>query len=509
MTTPPTRASARPLHTLAAVALLLVALALAPRPDTAQAAPHTDQPIAAAVTDSLWAAGTATGGVNTSFVAACASPNSAEASASCFAGGPGTTWNMGKGGPFVVNAMATDGRRVFLAGEGDNALSCPVSGLGGKCTVISGGPMSGSQILSLAAGNGRVWLGRKDGKIYRCPSNISDLNQPTRLCTQLDDAGKRAVTSLVFANGRLYAGLANYGSESKKQGLLWSCDPDTANSCTTLDSYGATTANSLVAGGGYLWAGLDNGIIWQCDPQQANACINWREDYFVNGGISYSRITSLSYGQDFLYIASEQKVGRTNYPQVWSCGLDRKDNCDDLGTTWVYVDHVGYVGRPVAAGPSDAAAWTNAFWSAGDKEGSSMTQYGENLGFYANASSALTPTTQLVYVPADGPVGVGGVSVKVAGIYRLRAACTTDNGARARLRLAATGRHGLVARRTVNLCRAHRTGTKTTTVTVNRLLDPGRYIITARGAGLRTRTAVTVTKNHTTRVRLRLSPGRG
>ena len=491
MTTPPTRPSARPLLTVAVTALLLVALALAPRPDTAQAAPHTDQPIAAAVTDSLWAAGTDTGNNNhQSRLGACATPTSSQSLASCFSPSSLLSWQRGQGGPFDVNAMTSSGNTVVIAGGG-HALSCPVSGSVGNCTEILSGalspPKSDNDVLSLTANDQWVWLGTKSGLIYRCPTSTPDT------CVELDDAGKRKVTSLVFANNRLYAGLANYGIESKKQGLLWSCDPHTANSCTTLDSYGATTANSLVAGGGYLWAGLDNGIIWRCDPQQANACTNWE----TSGG----SITSLSYdGNNTLYAGVKRNAGGV----VWSCPLTPADNCATVvSRKSSTITAVAAAPRtPVTSGGCSPAP-CDVFWS--DSDGIS---YGQQPFTSYNGH---IPDTDLLSVPADGPLGVGGVSVKVVGIHRLRSVCTSDNGKQSwlRLRLTATGRQGLVSRRIVNLCRAHRTGTKTTTVTVNRLLDPGRYIITARGAGLRTRTAVTVTKNHTTRVRLRLSPGRG
>ena len=482
MTTPPTRASARPLLTVAVAALLLVALA--PRPDTAQAAPHTNQPIAAAVTDSLWAAGTATGGINNSILGACATPTSSQSLASCFSPSSLRSWPAtSDDGPMTVNAMASTGKNVLAAGEG-RKLSCLTSGLGRDCTSIKAGRADHAR--SLAANDRWVWFGTKFGDIVRCLADALDT------CKTLDDAGQRAVTSLVFANGRLYAGLAPYGSESKKQGLLWSCDPDTANSCSTLDSYGATTANSLVVGGGYLWAGLDNGIIWRCDPQQANACTNWE-----NAGEN-NPITSLSYnGDNTLYAGVKRNAGGI----VWSCPLTPADNCTTVVSKTSTITAVAAAPRtPVTSGGCSPAP-CDVFWS--DSDGISygqepFTSFGGDV-----------PAKHLLYVPADGPVGVGGVSVTVAGIHRLRAVCTADNGAQARLRLAATGRQGLVARRSVNLCRAHRTGTTTTTITLNRLLDPGTYTVTARGAGLRTRTPVAVTKNHTTRIKLRPTPGRG
>ena len=480
------------------VALLAATLALLPRPDTARAGQSSDQPAtAAAATDTLWAAGTATGGINKSSVGSCATPTSSLAS--CFSASSLRTTGSVVNSGSAVNAMTSTGSQVIIAGRGQ-ALNCPVAGVANDCTWIRAGELSPLKIkhavLSLTADDEWIWAGRRDGTIYRCSAKSPDT------CVELDDAGQRAVTSLVFANGRLYAGLAPYGSESKKQGLLWSCDPDTANSCSTLDSYGATTANSLVVGGGYLWAGLDNGIIWRCDPQQANACTNWE-----NSGGS---ITSLSYdGDNTLYASWMKRSGNSAYGILWSCPLTPANDCATVETgnqnaNITYGDVAAVPGAPGTSGGCSSDP-CNVFWS--EYTNPVTVNYGQQSS--ASYGAGKLTKSLLLYVPADGPIGVGGVSVTVAGIHRLRAVCTADNGAQARLRLAATGRQGLVARRSVNLCRAHRTGTTTTTVTVNRLLDPGDYTVTARGAGLRTRTAVTVTKDHTTRIRLRLSPGRG
>ena len=490
------RITVRPM--VAALAVLLVATAVGTLPRPAAAA------------DSVWTAGTDTGGVNSSFVAAYASPTSAAAYASCFASA-GTSWNMGKGGPFVINAMATDGRRVFLAGDGASALSCPISSLGTNCTPLSGPPMDGSEILSLAAAPGSVWLGRKDGKIYRCPTTGVDWNADARLCTVIDDAGQRQVSSLLWANGRLYAGLKNYGVENKKQGLLWTCDPLTANSCSTLDTYGNTTANSLAVGAGYLWAGLDNGIIWRCDPVKPNACDNWEN----SGG---EPITSISYSQDYLYaVAGSQFVmsGTRVTGVLWSCPTATKDNCTTLfGGQSRRVD----LHPSVAAGPSDIPGPSNVFWvggagadkrnqiaySAGDSRQSYLTTHWN----WGNVTYKTYPISQMLYLPADGPTGVGGIQVKATGIHRLGNPCTQRT--RLPLRLTATSTTGHTMRRVVNLCRAHRAGDTTLITPITTLLDPGTYTLTARTQGFHARKTVTVTKNTTTRTTVRLATrGRG
>ena len=90
------------------------------------------------------------------------------------------------------------------------------------------------------------------------------IDEYSGVCVQFDDAVNRKIYSLVLANGRLYAGL---GRDRSKNGLIWNCDPITANSCDDFNNPGKTDANALAVGAGapgYFWAGLDNGIIWRC-----------------------------------------------------------------------------------------------------------------------------------------------------------------------------------------------------------------------------------------------------
>ena len=85
----------------------------------------------------------------------------------------------------------------------------------------------------------------------------------------------------MLANERLYAGLGQEGKgEIKGTGLIWNCDPITANSCDDFNNPGKTSVNALAVGAagapaGYIWAGLGNGIIWRCSLYEADLCVNW------------------------------------------------------------------------------------------------------------------------------------------------------------------------------------------------------------------------------------------
>ncbi|MFM9106876.1 MAG: hypothetical protein ACKOWF_09270, partial [Chloroflexota bacterium] len=200
---------------------LLVVAALALLPLAGLGPGQGPRPVAAQTTsqDSLWAAVIRmTDSTNTtypSYYGACANPSSSAALAGCFS-------SLTSIGSFELVAMATDGVNVYYATYQNGGYSCPIAALGANCVRIMAGPWgSGSGgVYSLAAYDGQIWIGQKNGQIYRCPANIPDASQSSAPadCVLLDQAGL-AVQSLLLANGTLYAGLAG---TKKSQGILWS-----------------------------------------------------------------------------------------------------------------------------------------------------------------------------------------------------------------------------------------------------------------------------------------------
>ena len=130
--------------------------------------------------------------------------------------------------------MTTDGANVYHYNpdDGGSIVSCPISSLGDGCQSLGLTNLPESYPRSMAASPDYLYLGYglidKTGYIYRCPLDVS-----SDVCVQFDDAGNRKIYSLVLANGRLYAGLGKQGGT--EDGLIWNCDPITANSCEDFD----------------------------------------------------------------------------------------------------------------------------------------------------------------------------------------------------------------------------------------------------------------------------------
>jgi len=298
----------------------------------------------------------------------------------------------------------------------------------------------------------------------------------------LDDAGKRAVKSLLLANGRLYAGLQNYGSEQKKQGILWSCDPRAVNACKDLDSYGKTYAGSLAAGGGYRWAGLDNGILWRCDLNAKDACLDWD----TAGG----PITSVSYspeGHGTLYAA----VGG-DHGVIWTCSTTARDSCTNIFGKDNKDKDINVDGKSVAAGA-----------------GSVFSSTADGLYFgtskYSGATSNLNGA-KLIYVPAGGPVGVGGVEVHVSARKlgaKLAERCKAGKNPKAII--LAEGPKGMSKTVKAGACALARGGTVKQAFD---LLDAGVYTVTVT-AGKRTgQASFTITQDTTRKLNLKLKRAR-
>ncbi|MFM9108540.1 MAG: hypothetical protein ACKOWF_17780 [Chloroflexota bacterium] len=376
----------RRMRTIARGLLVVAALALLPLAGLGLGRERGPRRVVARASsqDSLWAG-------RGQYLAACANPSSPASLAGCFS--PPVLLP-----PVTVSAMATDGVNVYYATEFAGAYSCPIAALGANCTHIMAGPWpptvqkEGNSVNALAAYDGQIWIGQENGQIYRCAANIPYASQGSAPpgCTLLDDAGQRDVMSLLLANGRLYAGLAVYGlgEEKKKQGILWSCDPQAVNACENLDYYGKTYAVALAAGGGYLWAGLENGILWRCDLNAANACANWDTAGY--------QINSLSYdGEGTIYAAVYDALDAYGSTEgaIWSCPTAAANQCSNLIS--------GINGASVAAGDGSVFSSTSAGLNFGT---SAFTATSDNLKL-----------ADLLYVPAGGVTGVGGVLVKVLG----------------------------------------------------------------------------------------------
>jgi hypothetical protein len=454
---------ARGVLLLAALLLLpLAAMLQMPRQTAAQSAGQ----------DSLWAG---SGGS----VGACADPSSSASLSGCFASAA-TTWSEAD-----VAAVATDGVNVYFATEQNGAWSCPIADLGANCTQIMAGPwppqscgVSACPPVALAAANGYLWIGQYTGQIYRCPSNLPYFKQKTAPseCVLLDDAGHRPVYSLLLANGTLYAGLGPY----KKQGLLWSCSPNIVDSCSTLDSYGNTAAASLAAGGGYLWAGLYNGIVWRCDLNATNACDNWE-----NAG-NDNVVNSISYdGQGTLYAAIKGN-SNTSKGVIWSCPTAYANGCGNLIAN-VY-------GRSVAAG-------AGSVFSSASPGG---LHYGTSP---FTAASSTWQSSLLLYLPADGPVGVGGVKVTmIANRLNQKLETRCDQSPANKIRAASvtvTGPNGFAKTLRFDVC----TLSDAAVTRMFDLLDPGDYRVTVQAGKHSGEASFTIVPDKTKPVNVKLTRG--
>ena len=458
---------ARGVLVLAAILLLPLAATLqTPRESAAQSAGQ----------DSLWAVSGGTVGV-------CVDPSSSASLSGCFASAT-STWPGS-----YDQAVATDGVNVYFVGEADGGLSCPIAGLGANCTPIMAGPWphqscpsSGCEPVVLAAANGFLWIGQFNGQIYRCPSNLPYVKQnsaPSQ-CVLLDDAGQRPVYSLLLANGTLYAGLGAYGSEQKKQGLLWSCSPDTVNSCAYLDGYGNTEAYSLTAGGGYLWAGLADGRIWQCDLNIENACDT---DFETAGGY----VNSLSYdGQGTLY-AAIQSNGNKNPGVIWSCPTAYANGCSN-----VLSDASGH---SVAAGAGGVFSST---YPDGDLH--------FNTSPFTSENGNIFDSSILLYIPAEGPVGVGGVKMNFSAnrlSQKIENRCATP-GKTPKGIVPITGPNNFPKTMKVGACDLVQSGSMTHRVD---LLDPGDYTVTVQAGKHSGEASFTIVPDQTKPVKVKLTRG--
>lgn len=446
------------------------------------AAPSEEIPEAVEVratpTDSLWVAA---GASKDSRFAACADPASAESLSSCFAqatSGPSTS----------IVTTATDGVNVYFAGTG-GGVSCPVSDRGANCTHIMAGPWGAQNpnqpanfVSALVASGGQLWIGQNTGAIYRCPSNLpygSQQNMPSGCI--LYATARAGVDSMLLANGTLYVGVASTGKSERNQGFIWACDPQVAGSCTVLDTFGNRYANSMAVGAGHLWVGIgggSNGILWRCDVSATNSCDNW--------DTAGDWVTSVSYGQGTVYASVNSKKAKQANGVVWSCSTSETNACSNLLT---------------GIGAGAVAAGAGSVFSSNYQGSSATLSFGTSP--YTKATSQGVPWQSLVYVPASGAIGVGGLSARIKPTRSgrgLKRDCT-DMGANPTARIKVKGPHGVSVARTVDLCQfRHGKAIKE----MFDLLDPGSYVVTATAKRSKETTRVTVHKDRTTPVAITL-----
>ena len=320
--------------------------------------------------ESLWAV--STGGT----FSVCENPSSQASLDTCFSGDGGSS-----------SPMTTDGINVYryVPGDGGSIVNsiviCPISGLGDGCSdpttfggtlPVNNGPTDipvSNVPLSMAASPDYIYLGYQvaQGSIGTNPNNIMyrcPLDANSGGCVQFNNSGDRPINSLLFANEMLYAGLGQ-NSESGN-GLIWKCDPITANSCEDLDDPGKTDVSTLAVGAsapGYLWAGLNpgsenpnpNGIIWRCPLDEANSCVNWYE-------ITDEVVQSISF---------DAEDGTTFYAGTYN------DVTFSGGSIYTCSTNGGCT-RSLITGDavnSVAGGTSSVFWSLGDQTGSESPFY--------------------------------------------------------------------------------------------------------------------------------------
>lgn len=410
----------------------------------------------------------------------CADPSSPAALASCF-GSPLGTQGVN------VRALATDGVNVYFAGV-DGGLSCPIADLGENCTRIMAGPWpkgynctnrgktcDANEVTALAAGDGYLWFAQKTHDIYRCPVNLPYTQQDSApgACVKLDDGGGHAITSLLLANGTLYAGLESQGSGvvDSKEARVWKCDPNRKDACGDLDKLGNDSVKSLAVGGGYLWAGTIEGTILRCDPARTNSCTQWEDA--GNG----KAVEALSYdGAGLLYAGvAGYTSGTEGKGVVWSCLTASANRCSDL-----LHDKDG---TSVAAGAGSVFSTAN-----GD-------QYFATSRFTAGR----IPAAKLLYIPAAGPVGVGAASVSVrsAPDAPLTGKGCTQQGKNPKAILTVQGPNAFSMTKSIDACGLRDGAASSRSF---QLLDPGDYTVTVRSGTYSGQAAFTVESDKITRV---------
>jgi hypothetical protein len=401
----------------------------------------------------------------------------------------------------------TDGTNVYI---GD--YRCPVADFGQNCTKTQIG-WAGFVPGSIAAANGYLWLGSPDSKsIYRCPSNLPFTNAPSMPteCELLatpdtgSDTSKRlGVYELVYANGKLYVGVAS--SNGSTPSYLFSCDPNQTQDCTQLDTFNYKVSkldgycyggiNALAVGSGYLWVGLihvcdsHENLLLRCDPVAPNSCQTWDSPG--------ENILSLADdGQGKLRAAVSNPAPPIDNPRskddvIWSCPTTSANSCTNVLSNvnaWWVTAGAGHGFSSVRAGSS---------YPPIAYEG---TPYQQSVIWAANPA-----VPRILYVPAGGAVGLGGVKVIISPpAAKVARVCAWRGTLPATIHV--KGPHRLHMTRRFNLC-AGRSWVRKPTRHFT-LLHPGTYAVRVRTSEFSGTAQVEVTANRTARLAVKLSAPR-
>ncbi len=437
--------------------------------------------------DALWAVdiGWETG---VSSFGVCLNPMTQASLAGCFASGSETQLPSNSSIQYLVT---TDGLNVYFGSP--RGLSCPIADYGLNCTPVqvgweTGTPSTQNAPISAAAGDGYIWLGYLNGLIYRCPSDLpyTGASAPPSGCVELDDAGNRAPYQMVYANGTLFVGLSYTGS-TKGGGLVWSCPGLVANSCTNLDYLDANgnKVYSLALGAGYLWVGTQNKTLYRCDPVASDSCTSWFTAEEPIPSVAYDGQGTLMTG-----VSVNQGDGtQLSDSAVLACSTTSASTCS-TSMADVYV-------RQVTADGGEAFSMAN--------QGGSQLPSGPWAWYNASIGSAgfamtANSQSQLLYIPAGGPTGVGSLRVR-PGLApdRLRAACADGTARRASIRV--RGPHGVDITRRIRLCGRGRPVPRP--LVTFPLLDPGAYTVTLRTRTFSARARAKVSPRQRTSITLR------
>lgn len=446
------------------------------------------------VTDALWA-----WSLDNSSISVCQNPTDPASISSCFAAATqiaGVSESSTNG-----YLIVTDGTNVYM---GD--YRCPVADFGQNCTKTQIG-WGGFVPASIAAANGYLWLGSPDSmSIYRCPSNLPFTNA-TSMPTECEllatpnvpySSKSLGVYELVYANGKLYVGVAS--SNGSSPSYLFSCDPNQTQDCTLLDmiedqvskldGYCYGGINALAVGSGYVWVGLihtcdsHKNLLLRCDPVAPNSCQTWDTPAEAIGSLADD-------GQGNLRAAVRNPdpplINPTsNDDVVWSCPTTSANSCTN-------------VLRSVQAWWVTAGAG-HGFSSIDDGKSNPPIFY-EGTPYQQSVAMISPAVPQIVYVPAGGAVGLGGVKVNISPpAAKVARVCAWRGTLPATIHV--KGPHKLNMTRRFNLCDG-RSWVRKPTRHFN-LLHPGTYSVRVRSSEFSGTAEVEVTANRTARLAVKL-----
>lgn len=397
-------------------------------------------------TDSLWLSWLVQSGSDfTSQIGVCASPAAPASMSDCFAS-PASSW------PSVLSLSepVTDGTNVYFL-NGAGALSCPLADLGASCSRV----WAASPGTGLAADGGALFSANVS-VIYRCPADepYAPGGVPAACVTIRGLSSGGTINALVAANGYLYAGF--------DAGDIERCDPATAGSCTLVGQAGATV-NAIAIGGGYVWTGNNDGTLSRCDlgKPAASACSTWDTAGGAIEDISYDGA-----GTIYAAVAWTGSKHKNRTPVLWSCGTATANACTNLLT--------GSNVWEVEAGAGGVFSLT------GDEWVSAIGDVRFGTGTFSHPPAAAQTPPHLLYVPAGGTVGVGGIAVhariRSLGPWLTERCAGSAPYPKAMVRV--KGPYGYRRDLAITVCDLKR-GT-----TVRRsfpFLDPGRYVAKVRG----------------------------